>query len=185
MTSFAVARPIRVARDGYRSLIALVALMDDVRRSEPDTKVDMPVCPARSRLEGVAFIEFASRGGDAVALARLLQTLGLARVGQHKTKQLTLWQQGEIRILINAEPGDLAARIYNAHGTSIYVVGLSVASASDTTTRAALLDAEPFAQNLSPAQADIPAIRGLGAACCIFWIIRRPYPTSGLRNLTA
>jgi hypothetical protein len=50
MTSFAVARPIRVARDEYRSLIALIALMDDVRRSEPDTKVDMPVCPARSRV---------------------------------------------------------------------------------------------------------------------------------------
>ncbi|MFZ3582210.1 bifunctional sugar phosphate isomerase/epimerase/4-hydroxyphenylpyruvate dioxygenase family protein [Loktanella sp. DJP18] len=157
--------PLRVARDGYRSLIAL---MDDVRRAEPEAHVVMPACPPRAGVEGVAFIEFASRGADAKALARLLETLGFARVGQHKSKRLTLWQQGDIRILINAEPGDLAASIYNAHGTSIYDIGLAVGSAADTTARAKALGADPFAQNLSPGQTAIPAIRGLGGSVLHF-----------------
>lgn len=157
--------PRNVARDGYRSLLAL---MDDVRRAEPEVVADLPAFPPRATVDRVSFIEFASQGQDAEALAVLLQSLGFTKVGRHTVKRLTLWQQGEIRILINAEPGDLAASIYRAHGTSIYDIGVSVGSAADTIGRARALGAEPFAQPLSPSQTDIPAIRGLGGSVLHF-----------------
>ena len=157
--------PRNVARDGYRSL---VALMDDVRAGAPDDPARLPVFPPRTVVTGVSFIEFASQGRDAAALGDLLQTLGFTRVGRHVSKRLTLWQQGEIRILINAEPSDLAASIYRAHGTSIYDIGLSVTAAGETTARARALGADPFSQPLSPAQTDIPAIRGLGGSVLHF-----------------
>ncbi|SMX43126.1 bifunctional sugar phosphate isomerase/epimerase/4-hydroxyphenylpyruvate dioxygenase family protein [Actibacterium lipolyticum] len=157
--------PKGVARDGYRSLISL---MDDVRRAEPDCVVDMPPFPPRGDVQGVEFIEFASRGEEARTLETLLQGLGFARVGRHVSKVLTLWQQGDIRILINEEQGDLAASTFAARGTSIYDIGLSVTSASDTTARAKALGGEPFSQALSPGQIEIPAIRGLGGSVLHF-----------------
>ncbi|UOA29106.1 sugar phosphate isomerase/epimerase and 4-hydroxyphenylpyruvate domain-containing protein [Pseudosulfitobacter sp. DSM 107133] len=157
--------PGNVARDGYRSLIAL---MDDVRRAEPDCAKDLASFPARTAVGGMSFIEFASQGADAEALATLLQSLGFTKVGHHVSKRLTLWQQGDIRILINSETTDLAASIYNLHGTCIYDIGLAVGSAGNTVKRARALGAEPFAQPLSPSQTDIPAIRGLGGSVLHF-----------------
>jgi len=154
-----------VARDGYRSLLNL---MDDVRRAEPTISVDIADFPARGDVQGVAFIEFASRGEEARALEALLRGLGFAQVGQHISKALTLWQQGDIRILINEETADLAASIFLTHGTSIYDIGLSVGSAANTAARAKALGGKPFAQALSQGQIEIPAIRGLGGSVLHF-----------------
>ena len=154
-----------VARDGYRSL---VCLMDDVRRAEPEVSVDLPDFPGRVQAQGTAFLEFTSRGDEAQALAGLLQSLGFTRVGRHVSKSLTLWQQGDIRILINEERGDLAGSVYNARGTSVCDIGLWVSSADDTVARAKALGAQPFSQPLSPGQIDIPAIRGLGGSVLHF-----------------
>ena len=158
-------RPQTVAKDGYRSLINL---MDEVRRQEPGLALDLAPMPDRVAVDGVAFLEFASRGDEAEGLRTLLRGLGFSRVGRHRTKNLGLWQQGEIRFLINEETKDFAATAYNVHGTSICEIGLSVASASDTVTRATALGGEPFAQPLSPGQLDIPAIRGLGGSVLHF-----------------
>ncbi|SNR54610.1 bifunctional sugar phosphate isomerase/epimerase/4-hydroxyphenylpyruvate dioxygenase family protein [Puniceibacterium sediminis] len=158
-------RPAAVARDGYRSLISL---MDDVRRAEPEVSVGLRDFPARIDVQNVAFLEFASRGKEARSLETLLGQLGFARVGQHLTKALALWQQGDIRILINEEPDDFAGSVYHARGTSICDIGLSVSSAADTVARARALGAEPFSQAASPEQREIPAIRGLGGSLLHF-----------------
>ncbi len=157
--------PRIVARDGYRSLVNLI---DDVCRTEPEACVEHSPLPAKIAPEGIAFVEFASRGEDAAALKLLLKTLGFSQSGQHVSKALSLWQQGGIRILINEEKTDLAASIYNARGTSIYDIGLTVPSAKDTVMRAKGLGAEPFSQPLSPGQVEIPAIRGLGGSVLHF-----------------
>lgn len=158
-------RPATIAQDGYRSL---VNLMDTVRRVEPSLAVDLARMPARVTVEGTAFLEFASRGTEAEALRSLLRGLGFSRTGRHRSKNLDLWQQGEIRLLINEENKDFAGTAFNVHGTSIYDIGLKVASAPDTVSRATALGADTFAQPLSPGQLEIPAIRGLGGSILHF-----------------
>lgn len=157
--------PEGLARDGYR---ALVALMDDVRRAEPGIRIAVPEIPARVRVGGVAFIEFATRGDEAEALAGLLRTMGFAHVGDHVSKKVALWQQGDIRIVINTETGGFANSTYIAHGTTICAVGLSVASAADTVARALALAAAPFSQPAGPGEMDIPAIRSVGGSVMHF-----------------
>jgi len=154
-----------VARDGYR---ALIGLMDDVKRAEPECLPDHAALPKRVQPKGVAFMEFASRGDEAKALRALLKTMGFSQAGQHISKSLSVWQQGDIRILINEDRGDLAASIYNARGTSIYDIGLTVPSAEATVGRAQGLGAEPFSQALSAGQIEIPAIKGLGGSVLHF-----------------
>jgi 4-hydroxyphenylpyruvate dioxygenase len=146
----------QVAADGYRSLIAL---MDDVHRQEPDLKLDVPNLPARVKPTGVSFVEFATRGDEARSLETLFDTLGFARAAKHRNKAVTLWQQGDVRLMINEETEGHAAHAYNARGTTVCDLGLEVSSARDVIT---------FAQPLEVGELDIPAIRGLGGSVLHF-----------------
>ncbi|WP_370284741.1 bifunctional sugar phosphate isomerase/epimerase/4-hydroxyphenylpyruvate dioxygenase family protein [Pseudooceanicola nanhaiensis] len=154
-----------LSRDGYRSL---VALMDRVAKTEPDIAIGVPKLPDPVRVEGVAFIEFATRGREAEALAGLLAAMGFVHVGDHIAKKLALWQQGDIRVVLNAEETGFADTAYTLHGTSICDIGLEVASAADTVTRAEALAATPFSQPVGPGELEIPAIRSVGGSVMHF-----------------
>jgi 3-dehydroshikimate dehydratase len=149
--------PKTIALDGHRSL---VALMDDVARNEPDVPADAPTIPARAKATGIAFLEFASKGAEADALEALLATLGFTHSANHKSKQLSLWTQGDIRIAVNRETKGYASSAYAVHGTSVCDIGIAVGDAAATVARAQALGAAPFEQPNDPGQLDIPAIRG-------------------------
>ncbi|MCQ0972116.1 sugar phosphate isomerase/epimerase and 4-hydroxyphenylpyruvate domain-containing protein [Paracoccus sp. TK19116] len=155
----------QVARDGYRSL---VAVMDDVRRAEPALQLDLPPIPPRQKPEGVAFVEFASRDEDARALEALLGTLGFERTGQHRNKKVALFQQGDIRIVLNEETTGHAASAWISRGTTVCDIGLAVGDAQAVLDRAGALGTEPFAQPLGPGEVDIPAVRGLSGSVLHF-----------------
>ena len=150
-------RPTTIARDGHRSL---VALMDDVARQEPDLPQAAPAIPARADATGIAFIEFTSRDAEAEALEDLLRTLGFVHSANHKTKQLSLWTQGDIRIVVNRETTGYSSNAFAMHGTSVCDIGIAVTDAASTVARAQALGAAPFRQSNDPGQLDIPAIRG-------------------------
>ncbi|MGR3652193.1 MAG: bifunctional sugar phosphate isomerase/epimerase/4-hydroxyphenylpyruvate dioxygenase family protein [Roseovarius sp.] len=154
-----------IARDGYRSLIAL---MDDVRRKEPASVPDLPDIPARSRVGGVSFVEFATRGDEAEALETMLTTLGFQHSGTHIAKALTLWAQGDIRIVVNRETTGFASSAYAMHGTTVCDIGIAVEDAAGTVARARQLGADPFQQPTGPGELDIPAIRGLSGSVLHF-----------------
>ena len=157
--------PKTIAKDGYRSL---VALMDDVRREEPATTPTSPALPKRSKVEGVSFVEFATRGTEADALERLLETLGFTLSGTHIAKKLSLWTQGDIRIVVNRETTGYASSAYTTHGTTVCDIGISVDAATETVSRAKALGAAPFHQPIGPGELDIPAIRGLSGSVLHF-----------------
>lgn len=146
-----------IARDGHRSL---VALMDDVAHNEPELPAVAPAMPARAEATGIAFLEFASKGAEADALEMLLGTLGFTHSANHKSKALSLWTQGDIRLVVNRETKGYASRAYTMHGTSVCDIGIGVDSAADTVTRAQALGSASFAQPIDPGQLKIPAIRG-------------------------
>lgn len=158
-------RPQTIAADGYRSLIAL---MDDVRCGHPEIAVDLAPMPARSRAQGTAFVEFASRDEDADAFEALLASLGFAKAGRHVGKNLTLWRQSDARIVVNRETTGHAAHVFETQGTSICDLGLAVQDAKATVERAERLGARPFRQPLGPGELDIPAISGLGGGVLHF-----------------
>lgn len=149
--------PGTIARDGHRSL---VALMNDVAHKEPDLPAVTPAMPARAEAAGIAFLEFASKGAEADALESLLGTLGFTHSANHKSKALSLWTQGDIRLVVNRETEGYSSSAYTMHGTSVCDIGIAVDSAADTVTRAQALGATPFAQPIDPGQLKIPAIRG-------------------------
>lgn len=155
----------QLARDGYRSLIDL---MDQVARAEPELSLSTPPVPAPQSPDGVAFIEFATRGKEAKALQSLLEQLGFTLTGTHRNKAVSLWQQGETRIVLNKETEGHAASSWNARGTNVCDIGISVQDAADVITRAEKLGDNPFGQPLGPGEASIPAIKGLAGSVLHF-----------------
>ncbi|WP_295513074.1 bifunctional sugar phosphate isomerase/epimerase/4-hydroxyphenylpyruvate dioxygenase family protein [uncultured Sulfitobacter sp.] len=154
-----------IAKDGHRSLIAL---MDDVQRAEPAAAAMLAPMPARSTVDGVSFVEFASRGEEADALETILRTLGFQHSGTHIAKKLALWTQGDIRIVVNREKSGYASSAYMAHGTTVCDIGIAVDAAADTVERAQRLGAAPFNQPVGPGELNIPAIRGLSGSVMHF-----------------
>lgn len=157
--------PATIAQDGYRSIISL---MDDVRRAEPEIVPDLPRLPAPIAVRDTAFVEFAAQGADLAELETVLESLGFRRAGRHVSKAVRVWQQGDIRIVLNAETAGHAGSAWNARGTTVCDIGLYVESAPDTVTRATALGSKPFSQPLGPGEMPLPAIRGLGGSVMHF-----------------
>ncbi|MDO5631223.1 MAG: TIM barrel protein [Paracoccus sp. (in: a-proteobacteria)] len=157
--------PEGIARDGHRSLIWL---MDQVRRTEPDVARNVPVLPPNITVDGIAFVEFAASAVEQDRLASALRQMGFYPAAQHRNKQVTVWQQGDIRIVINTEQTGFAHSFYLNHGTAVCDIGLHVGDARATVQRAQALGARVFDQPVGPGEVEIPAIRGVGGSVLHF-----------------
>jgi 4-hydroxyphenylpyruvate dioxygenase len=157
--------PRAIAVDGHRSLLYL---MDQVARVEPGIALAPPPMPPRIRADGVAFVEFAADEAEAAELGGLLHAMGFRRAGRHVSKSVELWQQDEVRIIVNTDREGFASSSHVVHGLNVCDVGLSVESAEATVRRARILGAETFEQAVGSGELDIPAIRGVGGGVLHF-----------------
>ena len=157
--------PGAIAADGHRSLIAL---MDGVRRAEPAIKVDLAPMPAPIAVEGVEFIEFAANEAEAADLTAMLASMGFGHAGKHIAKDVDLYRNGGVNIVVNTEREGFAHSAYLMHGTCVCDIGLKVEDAQATVERARALGAEPFEQPVGPGELKIPAIRGVGGGLMHF-----------------
>ena len=157
--------PKSISVDGHRSL---VYLMDQVRRTEPDIAIEVPAMPDRIAVEGVEFAEFAADEVEAAQLGAMLRMLGFERCGRHVSKDVELWRQGGINIVVNTEREGFAHSSYVVHGTNVCDIGLKVADAAATVERARALGADLFEQPVGPGELKIPAIRGVGGGLMHF-----------------
>ncbi|QCI67192.1 bifunctional sugar phosphate isomerase/epimerase/4-hydroxyphenylpyruvate dioxygenase family protein [Phreatobacter stygius] len=154
-----------IAVDGNRSLINL---MDRLARARGKPIQGIPAMPARAECLGVAFIEFAI-GEDAVdSFETMLKALGFTKAGRHRSKDVGLWRQGDIHIVLNWDKEGFAHAHYITHGSSVCAIALKVADAKATMERALGLHDQTFAQVVRPGELDIPAVRGVGGSLIYF-----------------
>jgi 4-hydroxyphenylpyruvate dioxygenase len=145
---FRQADPRRTAVDAMRSLIVLE---DAVREAGglPGTLVPAPA------LSGIAFTELAVDGESGPALQQWLEMLGFTHSGQHRSKPVELWEQGEARILLNSSvvrrPGDEGS-------AAISAFALESADPATSAQRAAQLLATPVPRRRGAAEADLAAV---------------------------
>jgi len=154
-----------VAVDGQRSLVHLLDRIQDRGETEIPGRTRLPP-PARCL--DFEFLEFAVDDDTAASLAALFTTLGFAKTGQHRNKEVTWWRQGDINLVINAEKEGFAHTSYIMHGPSVCAMGLRVEDAGQTAKRARSLLAQPFSQPVGPGELVIPAIRGVGGSLIYF-----------------
>ncbi|MCW5229940.1 4-hydroxyphenylpyruvate dioxygenase [Verminephrobacter eiseniae] len=110
--------------------------------------------------DGFEFIEFAAP--DPQAMGRVFVSLGFRPVARHRHKAVTLYRQGQINFIINAEPDSFAQRFARQHGPSVCAIALRVHDAKAAYGRALDLGAWGYAGTAGPGELNIPALKGLG-----------------------
>lgn len=148
-----------IAADGHRSLIYLG---DRVRRNPNAVSLTVPSMPDRAKVKGVGFVEFSTDESEAGELVMMMRQLGFRKVASHKSKTVDLFQQGDIRLIVNTDDAGFSGASFAVHGTTAYAMALLVDDARAALSRAVALDAEPFRQPVGPGEVEIPAIRGVG-----------------------
>ena len=116
--------------------------------------------------DGFEFIEYAAP--DPAALGNLFETMGFSAVARHRHKNVTLYRQGGVNFIINAEPDSFAQRFARLHGPSICAIAFRVRDAAQAYRRALELGAWGFDSQSGPMELNIPAIKGIGDSLLYF-----------------
>ena len=116
--------------------------------------------------DGFEFIEYAAP--DPKALGALFEQMGFAAIARHRHKDVTLYRQGEINFIINAETDSFGQRFARQHGPSICAIAFRVDDAAYAYRRALDLGAWGFDNRTGPMELNIPAIKGIGDSLIYF-----------------
>jgi 4-hydroxyphenylpyruvate dioxygenase len=110
--------------------------------------------------DGFEFVEFCHP--RPAELDRLFTQTGFVAVARHRSKNVTLYRQGGINLILNAEPGSFAARFAETHGPSAPAMAFRVVDANYAFDRAVSLGARPIERARNPGELEIPTIEGIG-----------------------
>src|SRR6266478_1240670 len=129
----------------------------------------MPAAPQRPDLwdnpmgtDGFEFVEYT--GPDPQALGALFEQMGFAAAARHRSKDVTLYKQGDVNFILNAEPESFAQAFARLHGPSVCAIAFRVKDAAASYDRAIRLGAKPVHGKLGPMELNIPAIEGTGGS---------------------
>ena len=136
-----------IARDGLRSL-ALVEAEAGI--------VDVPRPP---RIDGVEFLEFAVDHISGEGLAEKLRGLGFRHAGHHRTKDVDVYRQGGINLVLNYSEDSAASEHFQLHGVSVCALGLRVDDTEAALARAEAMLCTPWLGPVGPGERQIPAVR--------------------------
>ena len=113
-------------------------------------------------LMGFEFVEFASPTPG--VLEPVLGALGFAEVARHRSKDVSLYRQGDINFVVNREPRSPAAYFAAEHGPSACAMAFRVRDSHLAFERALALGAQPVEIATGPMELRLPAIKGIGGA---------------------
>jgi 4-hydroxyphenylpyruvate dioxygenase len=112
--------------------------------------------------DGFEFVEYTAP--DTGALARLFETMGFTAVARHRSKDVTLYRQGDVNFVLDAEPDSFAQAFARIHGPSVCAMAFRVRDAAKAYKRAIELGARPVQSKVGPMELNIPAIEGIGGS---------------------
>jgi 4-hydroxyphenylpyruvate dioxygenase len=129
--------------------------------------------------DGFEFVEYTAP--DTKALGKLFESLGFAAVAKHRSKNVTLYRQGEVNFIVNAEPDSFAQAFARVHGPSACAMAFRVADAAAAFKRAVALGAKPFQGKVGPMELNIPAIEGIGGS--LIYLVDRYGPGGSIYDI--
>lgn len=114
--------------------------------------------------DGFEFVEFAH--AEPEKLEELFETMGYVAVARHKTKAITVWRQGDINYIVNAEPNSHAMTFVEEHGPCAPSMAWRVVDAQHAFDQAVAKGATPYLED--DRTLDVPAIVGIGGSILYF-----------------
>ena len=121
----------------------------------------VPETPNRLGVEGIEFIEYTTSHPQ--ALGQVLENMGFKPVARHRSREVTLYRQGGMNLVVNANPED-ARTSGAADGESVIsAVAFRVHDALKAHTRCIELGAWTVPSHAQAMELHIPAIHGPGS----------------------
>lgn len=114
--------------------------------------------------DGFEFVEFAHPEPE--ELHKLFQQMGFTAVAKHRVKDVTLYRQGDVNYLLNAEPNDFAADFVKKHGPCASSMAWRVVDPQQAYERAIAKGAKGY--DGDDKVIDAPAILGIGGSLLYF-----------------
>ena len=111
---------------------------------------------------GFEFVEFASPAPG--VLEPLFEKLGFTEVARHRSKDVSLYRQGDINFIVNREAKSQAGYFTAEHGPSACGLAFRVKDSHKAYKRALELGAQPVEIPTGPMELRLPAIKGIGGA---------------------
>ncbi len=110
--------------------------------------------------DGFEFVEYAAP--DPKALGKLFESLGFKAIAKHRHKDVTLYKQGDVNFIINAEPRSFAQNFARRHGPSVCAIAFRVRDARTAYDNLLERGAWGVEGRVGPGELNIPAIKGIG-----------------------
>ncbi|QBE61627.1 4-hydroxyphenylpyruvate dioxygenase [Pseudoduganella lutea] len=140
--------------------------------SQPPLPVE-PAAPPASPLhnnplniDGIEFIEYATTQPQ--ALGALLEAMGFAAVARHRSREVTLYRQGGMNVIVNADPRTLAIAESEPQATVIGAIALRVRDADVAYRRAVDMGAWPIPTRAGVMELNIPGVHCAGDSILYF-----------------
>ena len=158
---FRAAPPRANAADGLRSLLYL----EEKTRQRLELQARQPLDdllfapPAADAYDGVEFLEFAVDDALGAKLGNWLQRLGFSRAGAHRSKNVSLLRQGDINLILNAEPYSFAHNFFESHGPSLCATAIRVKDSAQALARAVAYQGQPYRGLVGPNERELAAVR--------------------------
>ncbi|MEO0004209.1 MAG: 4-hydroxyphenylpyruvate dioxygenase [Pseudomonadota bacterium] len=117
-------------------------------------------------LDGIEFIEFATAKPQ--ALGQVLETMGFKPVARHRSREVLLYRQGELNIVVNAHPPVAQGAGRSSEAPSISAIALRVRDARAAYEYVLERGAWEVSTHPEVMELNIPAIHGAGGSRIYF-----------------
>lgn len=117
-------------------------------------------------LDGVEFIEYATTKPQ--ALGQVLEMMGFRPVARHRSREVLLYRQGDLNVVVNAHPGDAKGAGHGGDSPTISAMALRVRDARAAFHYVIERGAWPVPTHAEVMELNIPAIHGAGGSRIYF-----------------
>lgn len=126
----------------------------------------LPDQPNPLGLEGIEFIEYATLRPQ--ALGQVLESMGFRPVARHRSREVTLYRQGGMNLVVNSHPDDARVSATEGGHPVLSAVAFRVRDARLAHQRCTELGAWETPGHAQAMELNIPGIRGPGGAHFFF-----------------
>jgi 4-hydroxyphenylpyruvate dioxygenase len=117
-------------------------------------------------LDGIEFIEYTTSKPQ--ALGQVLEMMGFRPIARHRSREVLLYRQGEMNVIVNAHVGRLPRTVQTDDKPSIAAVALRVRDAAAAYRHVLAAGAWVVPAQVEVMELNIPAIHGVGASRVYF-----------------
>jgi 4-hydroxyphenylpyruvate dioxygenase len=130
------------------------------------TQENHPEPSNRLGIDGIEFIEYAT--AEPQALGAVLESMGFVQVGRHRSREVSLYRQGDMNVVVNADP-DSWSGVDAQHGaTTLSAVAFRVGNAGEAYRDALERGAWAIPTRAGAMELNIPGVHGPGDSVMYF-----------------